>query len=81
MEKTEVIAEVKSGWLSKINWTQIIAFVAMVLTMFGFDFTVEDQLKVVAAIGMGGQLVTIFFRVFKTKAVTKASAISMPVLE
>ena len=52
--------------LSKINWTQIVAFAASLLTIFGLDLSPELQVAIVAAIqGIAG-LLTIVWRTWFT---------------
>lgn len=48
METTRV--EVKSAWLSKINWTQVVAFAASVLAVKGIDLDASTQVAVVMTI-------------------------------
>lgn len=55
------------AFLSKINWTQIVAFGAMLITMFGFELSVEDQLKIVAGIQGVQSAITVVLRTFFTK--------------
>jgi hypothetical protein len=52
--------------LSKINWTQVVAGLAMAATVFGFDLTAEAQASIVMGIGIASQLLTIVFRTFFT---------------
>jgi hypothetical protein len=52
--------------LSKINWTQVVGFVAMALTLFGFNLEPDDQVKIVAGIGAIQSVATIIFRTFFT---------------
>ncbi len=72
MDRTTV--EIKSAWFSKINWTQAIAFVGMMLTTFGFDLDPETQAQIVTAIGGIQAGVTWFLRTFKTDTVTPSAA-------
>lgn len=72
----QVVAQVpmKSAWLSKINWTQAVAIVAMAGTMFNlFDWTPEDQVKVLAGITMVQSAVTWMIKTFFTPTVTPTS--------
>lgn len=52
--------------LSKINWTQAIGFIAMMGTVFGFDFPAETQASIVAAIVAIQSTMTIVFRTWFT---------------
>lgn len=61
-----VTVETKSAWLSKINWTQIIAFVAMGLSFVGFDFNPEAQAQILAAIIAVEGVITIILKTFFT---------------
>ena len=65
---------VQSAWLSKINWTQAIAFAAMMLTMFGIDLPADVQAQILAAITAVSTVVTWAFRTFFTSTVTPAVA-------
>ena len=42
--------EINSPKFSKINWTQLVSFLAMLLTIFGVDLPPETQVQIVAAI-------------------------------
>ncbi len=70
-----VSVAVKSAWLSKINWTQFVAFIAMLLTMFGIDLPPETQASILAAIVAGSSVITWVLKTFFTNTVTPASAI------
>jgi hypothetical protein len=61
---------IKSAGKSKINWTQIIALAAMVLSYVGFDLDVEAQAGVVTAIMAVQAVVTMLFRTFANRTVT-----------
>lgn len=56
----------KSVFLSKINWTQTIAFFAMIATLFNFDIPAEKQAEIVGAIVALQGAVTIVLRTFFT---------------
>jgi hypothetical protein len=56
----------KSAWASKINWTQAIAILAMLLTLLGVDLSSSDQADILAAIVAVQGVVTIIIRVFFT---------------
>ena len=66
--------EVKSAWLSKINWTQAVAVLAAVLTMFNFDLDAKTQADVVAGIVGIQAVVTWAMRTFFTTTVTPSAA-------
>jgi uncharacterized membrane protein len=56
----------KSAWASKINWTQAIAILAMLLTFFGIDLSSSDQADILAAIVAIQGVITIIIRIFFT---------------
>lgn len=59
----------KSAWFSKINWTQGVAAVAMLLAFFGFDLPAQTQADILAAIIGVQAAVTWFFRTFMNNSV------------
>lgn len=63
----------KSAWFSKINWTQFVAFLAMVLTVFGIDLPEDVQAQLVVAIGGFQAVVTWVLRTWFTKDMTYSS--------
>lgn len=68
-----VVVPVKSAWLSKINWTQGIALLAMAGTFFGFDLPAETQAEILAGIVGIQAAVTWLLKTFFTTTVTPAS--------
>lgn len=52
--------------LSKINWTNIVAAAAMLLTVFGFELSTETQLQIVTGIGLVSQFLSVIFRTWFT---------------
>ena len=70
--------EVKSAWLSKINWTQAIAAIAALFTLFGHTIPDNVQADALAAITCIASVVTWFQRTFLTTSITPASAAMMP---
>lgn len=72
METVEVA--IKSGWLSKINWTQAIALLASVLVVFGIDLDVHTQLALVAGIQGAQSVVTWLLKQFAKPTVTPSQA-------
>lgn len=52
--------------LSKINWTNVIAAIATLAAVFGFNLTPETQVMAVSMIALGTQLLTIILRTFAT---------------
>ena len=71
---TTRIVAVKSAWASKINWTQAVAFVAMMLTMFGIDIPADMQAQIMAAIVAVNGVVTWALRTFFTTTITAPAA-------
>jgi len=66
--------ELKSTFLSKINWTQLLAVVAMLLTTFGIDLPADVQASIVAAIVAIQAVVTWVLRTWFTTTMTPAAA-------
>jgi len=64
---------VKSSWASKINWTQAVAFAAMLFTMFGIDLPADVQAQIVAGIVAAQGVLTWVLRTWFTTAITYAS--------
>lgn len=52
--------------LSKINWTQVVAALAMLGTVVGLDLDAATQVKIVTFIGFASQALTMIFRTFFT---------------
>jgi len=53
--------------VSKINWTQVVAAAAMLLTVFGIDLPAETQVTIVTGIALASQFFTMIFRSFFTE--------------
>ena len=66
--------EVKSAFLSKINWTQLISVLASLLVVFGVDFPPELQAHIAAAITAISAIVTVVMKTWFTTTVTPSSA-------
>ena len=66
--------QTKSAWRSKINWTQAVAFLAVMFTMFGIDLDAKTQAELVATIAGASQVLTWVLRTFFTSTVTPAVA-------
>jgi len=69
--------EVQSSWASKINWTQAVSGVAMLLTFVTggkVGMTIEQQATAVTAIGVATNVVTWIMKTWFTKTITPASA-------
>jgi lysozyme len=68
------VVDVKSAWLSKINWTQFLGLAAMLATMFGIPVTEELKLQLIAGITGLTYVVTWALRTFFSNTITPASA-------
>jgi hypothetical protein len=68
--------ETKTAWFSKINWTQAVSFLAMIIAFFGFDLPAEQQAEIVAAILAVTNVVTWIIRTWFTDTLTDASVSS-----
>lgn len=66
--------DIKSAWLSKINWTQAISFAAMLLTMFGIDLPDDVRDALLATIVGLQAILTWVFKTFFTTTITPTSA-------
>jgi hypothetical protein len=66
--------ELKSAFLSKINWTQLIAVIAMLMTTFGIDLPSDVQASIVAGIVAVQAVVTWVLKTWFTTTITPASA-------
>lgn len=64
---------VRSGWLSKINWTQLGSFIASLLAVFSIDISPEQTIAVVLGIQALQSIGTVILRQFFTKSVTASS--------
>lgn len=61
---------VKSAWFSKINFAQVVAVLATVLTFFGLDLPAETQAQILAAIASVTAVITWVLRTFFNRTVT-----------
>lgn len=64
---------VKSAAMSKINWTQAVSFLAMMLAVFGIDMGEDTRNSLLALIVSGQAVVTWVLRTWFTTAVTPSS--------
>ena len=67
---------VESAWLSKINWTQVVAGVAMLATFLSggkFNLDATQQLAIVTTIGIVSSFVTFIMRTWFNNRVSPAS--------
>jgi hypothetical protein len=65
--------EVKSAWLSKVNWTQAVALLAAWLGAKGISLDAETQVQIVLGVQAAQSVVTWIFRTWFNKSVTPAS--------
>ena len=76
-DNTQIAAvPVESGWLSKINITQVVQAAAMLLlftTGGKVNISADQQVVLATAIVIVGNLVTVIFRQYFTKTVTPQS--------
>lgn len=74
-EPKTVRVDYKSAFMSKINWTQLVAMLAMLLTYFGIDLDAQTQEAVLAGIIA---ITTVLTWVMKTWFTTTVTPSSMP---
>ncbi len=76
---TEVtVVTVESPWFSKINWTQVIqaaAAVAVIVSGGRINLTPDQQLQLVGAIVLVGNLITIIMKTYFTHTITPQSKV------
>jgi hypothetical protein len=65
--------EVKSAWLSKVNWTQAVSLGATLLALKGFTLDAETQLAIVVGIQSAQSVATWALRTFFNRSVSPAS--------
>lgn len=70
----QVSVDVKSAWFSKINWTQAVAVIAMIATVFGFNLDPATQVSIVSAIVSVQAVVTWVLKTFTKPSVTPTQA-------
>ena len=71
-----VRVDIKTAWTSKINWAQAVSAVAMILTLVSggeLNITAEQQLSIVAVIGLVTNVVTWVLKTWFTTTVTPGS--------
>jgi len=66
--------DVKSAWLSKINWVQVASVAASILVVFGISIPPELQAQIAAAITAVSAIVTIVMKTWFTTTITPSSA-------
>lgn len=67
------MTEVRSAWLSKINWTQAVTSLAMVLSWLGIDMPPDVRAAVITGIAAIGQVATWILRTWFTTTLTPGS--------
>jgi hypothetical protein len=75
MDTTTV--NVKSAWMSKINWTQFVSSGAMLLTLVTggkLNLTADQQTAIIVVIGVGGDIITYIMKTWFTPTITPGSA-------
>lgn len=72
--KNLAVVPTKSAWLSKINWTQALAVLAMALAYFGIDLDVKTQAAILAAIIPIQAVITWVLKTFFSNTVTPSAA-------
>ncbi len=79
----QVSVDVKSAWLSKINWTQGVAGAAMVIAYFSggkINLSLDQQAALVVSIGVIGNVVTWVIKTWFTSTITPPSATQAPIV-
>jgi hypothetical protein len=72
------VVNTSNGWFGKVNVTQVVqllATVAVIVSGGRFDITPEQQLQLVGAIVLIGNIATILFKVFYTPKVARQSIV------
>lgn len=64
---------VVSAWESKINWTQAIAALATVFTLFGINLDAQTQASILGIIAGGSAVTTWVLRTWFTTSLTATS--------
>ncbi len=70
MAEQLVLAEVKSPWYSKINWTQAVGLVASIAAVYSINVSPEMQAAIVIAIQAAQSLLTVVFRTYFNETVS-----------
>lgn len=76
-----VTVDVKPARLSKINWTQIVALVVMVLSLFGIEMDDKTRADLLAGLIGVQSVVTFVLRTWFTKEVTPQSVATTTVMK
>ena len=67
------VVEVKSGWFSKVNWTQVATFGASMAAVAGLNVSADTLLQIVLGIQAVQSIATIIIKTWFTKSVTAPS--------
>lgn len=67
------VVAVKSAFLSKINWTQVIGVAVALGAMFGIDIDAKTQAEILAGIVAVQGVITVILRTWFTTSVTPSS--------
>jgi len=70
----QTVVDVRSAWLSKINWTQLIGVGASLAAIKGIDVPPEQQVQMVAGIQAIQAVATWAMKTFFTSTITPSSA-------
>ena len=73
MAVPEIVVPIKSAWVSKINVTQAVTLVSVLLATFGINMPEDVRVGILTIIGAVGPIVTWVLRTWYTKSVTKSS--------
>ena len=68
------VVDVKSAWLSKINWTQALGVLASILVVFGINLDAQTQVAIIGAIQGIVAVVTWVLKTFVKPSVTPSAA-------
>jgi uncharacterized membrane protein len=69
--------DVKSAWMSKINWVQVLSVLASILVVFGVNIPPELQAEIATVITALNGIATIVMKTWFTTTVTPSSAVKL----
>jgi hypothetical protein len=69
-----VQVDVKSSWLSKINWTQMVGPAVSVAAFFGLNLSADDMAKVIIGVQAVQSIATVIIKTFFSTTITPSSA-------
>jgi hypothetical protein len=70
---TVATVPIKSAWLSKINWTQLVSVIASLLALKGIDLDAQTQANILAGIVGINAVVTFVMRTWFNGSVNVSS--------